>query len=140
MKTLYRPTGLKELELIADSGFKKFPPRLSWQPIFYPVLNEEYAIEIALKWNTEDEGSDYAGFVTAFDVDETYLTQFEIQNVGSDHHNELWIPADKLEEFNQQIIGEIRVTKAFLGEQFVFTKNDEINKLIRKHETKHTKL
>lgn len=45
---LYRPVGLKEMELIAESGFKKFPPRLMWQPIFYPVLNEQYASQIAL--------------------------------------------------------------------------------------------
>ncbi|AXG68736.1 hypothetical protein KORDIASMS9_00952 [Kordia sp. SMS9] len=140
MKTLYRPTGLKELELIADINFKGFPPRLEWQPIFYPVLNEQYAIEIAQKWNTKDESSGYIGIVTAFDVNEHYLNQFEVQNVGSAHHNEFWIPAEELEKFNQQIMGEIRVTKAFLGKQFVFTENEEINKLIRKHEIKHTKL
>jgi hypothetical protein len=37
--TLYRPTGANELALIIDSGMKRFPPRLFWQPIFYPVLN-----------------------------------------------------------------------------------------------------
>jgi hypothetical protein len=37
--TLYRPVGIKELELIATAGWKRFPPRLFWQPIFYPVLN-----------------------------------------------------------------------------------------------------
>ncbi|MDQ3711150.1 MAG: hypothetical protein M3388_02900 [Acidobacteriota bacterium] len=36
---LYRPVGLKELELIYDSGFSEFPPRLPHQPFFYPVLN-----------------------------------------------------------------------------------------------------
>ena len=46
LTTLYRPVGPKELELIEQSGWKKFPPRLSEQPIFYPVMNEEYAIQI----------------------------------------------------------------------------------------------
>ena len=46
-KTLFRPVGEKEMILIAESDFKKFPPRLDWQPIFYPVLNEKYAIEIS---------------------------------------------------------------------------------------------
>ena len=32
--TLYRPIGQKELDLIAESGFTKFPPRLPEQPIF----------------------------------------------------------------------------------------------------------
>lgn len=46
----YRPTGLKELELVAASGYLRWPPRLFDQPIFYPVTNEEYAKEIAIKW------------------------------------------------------------------------------------------
>ena len=45
--TLFRPVGLKELELIAESGWRAFPPRLEWQPFFYPVLNVEYAEQIA---------------------------------------------------------------------------------------------
>ena len=44
---LYRPVGTKELELIEKSGYEKYPPRLPEQPIFYPVLNEKYAAEIA---------------------------------------------------------------------------------------------
>jgi hypothetical protein len=35
---MYRPVGPKELELIAASGYREFPPRLPDQPIFYPVL------------------------------------------------------------------------------------------------------
>ena len=42
--TLYRPVGQRELNLIAASGYRAFPPRLPEQPIFYPVLNEEYWI------------------------------------------------------------------------------------------------
>ena len=45
--TLYRPVGPKELELIEDSGFREFPPRLPDQPIFYPVTNHPYATQIA---------------------------------------------------------------------------------------------
>ncbi len=45
--TLYRPAGPKELALVEQSGFTRWPPRLQEQPIFYPVTNEEYAIEIA---------------------------------------------------------------------------------------------
>jgi hypothetical protein len=51
--TLFRPVGQKELDLIEQSGWKEFPPRLFWQPIFYPVLTEEYAIAIARDWNTK---------------------------------------------------------------------------------------
>jgi hypothetical protein len=116
--TLYRPIGQKELDLIKQSGYKKFPPRLEWQPIFYPVKNQLYAEEIALKWNTEDENSGYAGYVTAFDLPEEYLSKFPIQNVGGEIHNELWIPAEELEEFNNKIVGEIRIVKSFFGEKY----------------------
>lgn len=118
MKTLYRPVGLKELQLIEASDFTAFPPRLDWQPIFYPVMNVEYAREICQKWNIHDENSDFSGFVTAFDVDSDYLAQFEVQNVGLSYHNELWVPADRLTEFNSKIIGKIRVIESYYGENF----------------------
>ena len=108
--TLYRPVGPKELALIEQSGWKKFPPRLPEQPIFYPVMNEEYAIQIARDWNVAASGS---GFVTKFAVKTDYLKQFDVQNVGGYIHNELWIPAEQLDEFNNNIVGEIEVTKSF---------------------------
>jgi len=118
LTTLYRPVGQKELELIEQSDFKKFPPRLEWQPIFYPVLNQVYAEQIAFEWNTKDEFSGYAGYVTAFDLQDDYLKKFSIQNVGGEIHNELWVPSEELEEFNHQIYGPIRVIKSFFGENF----------------------
>ena len=72
---LYRPVGLKEMVLIYET--KVFPPRLPEQPIFYPVLHLEYACQIAQRWNTKDLYSDFAGFVTEFDVEDAYLSQFE---------------------------------------------------------------
>ncbi|MBK9507756.1 MAG: hypothetical protein IPO03_20575 [Bacteroidetes bacterium] len=108
--TLYRPVGPKELALIEQSGWKKFPPRLPEQPIFYPVMNEEYAIQIARDWNVAASGS---GFVTKFEVKTDYLKQFDVQNVGGHIHNELWIPAEQLDEFNNNIVGKIKVTKSF---------------------------
>ena len=50
---LYRPVGLTELELIAAAKFVAFPPRMPEQPIFYPVLNFDYAEQIARDWNTK---------------------------------------------------------------------------------------
>ena len=50
---LFRPVGRKERDLIRESDFTAFPPRLPEQPIFYPVLNEEYAIQIARDWNAK---------------------------------------------------------------------------------------
>ncbi len=111
---LYRPVGQKELDLIEESGWKKFPPRLPDQPIFYPVMNEEYAIQISVEWNVPAYG---AGFVTKFSVDSEYLKKFEIQNVGGEIHNELWVPAEELEEFNDNIVGLIEVTKSYFKEK-----------------------
>ena len=110
LTTLYRPVGPKELELIEQSGWKKFPPRLPEQPIFYPVMNEEYAIQIARDWNVPASGF---GYVTMFNVRTDYVKKFPIQNVGGIIHNELWVPAEELEEFNSNIIGLIEVTKTF---------------------------
>lgn len=107
---LFRPVGPEELALIEQSGWKKFPPRLPEQPIFYPVMNEPYAVQIARDWNVPASGS---GFVTRFAVRKSYLDQFTIQNVGGEIHNELWIPAEQLEEFNENIVGEIEVTQEF---------------------------
>lgn len=118
LTTLYRPVGQKELDLIKTSGFKAFPPRLDWQPIFYPVLNQPYAAQIALEWNTKDAFSGYAGYVTAFDLPTAYLQKFEVQNVGGEIHNELWVPAEELDEFNNNIVGTIKVVEAFYGENF----------------------
>jgi len=116
--TLYRPVGQKELNLIEASGYTKFPPRLEWQPIFYPVTNQAYAEQIALLWNTKDEFSGYAGYVTAFDLPDAYLNKFPVQNVGGEIHNELWVPSEELEEFNNNIVGEIRVVQSFYGEKY----------------------
>lgn len=113
-KVLYRPVGPAELELIKQSGWKRFPPRLPEQPIFYPVMNEEYANQINEQWNVPAYG---AGFVTKFYMNTTYLEKFEEQNVGGEIHNELWVPAEELEEFNNNIIGLIEVTKEFYKEE-----------------------
>lgn len=107
--TLYRPVGEAEMELIRQSGYKAFPPRLFWQPIFYPVLNEEYATQIARDWNTGDAASGYVGYVTRSNVRADYLSRYEVQTVGASVHQEYWIPAEDLEEFNSNIVGAIEV-------------------------------
>lgn len=113
LTTLFRPVGQKELDLIAESGFRSFPPRLAWQPIFYPVLNEEYASFIAPEWNTKDEASGFVGYVLRFSVRTGYLAQFEVRKVGSATALELWIPAEQLDEFNENIVGPIEVISTF---------------------------
>lgn len=74
--TLCRPVGPKELDLIRATGMRGFPPRLPEQPIFYPVLTEDYAIKIARDWNLPHSG---AGFVTRFEVRHDCLAKYAIQ-------------------------------------------------------------
>ena len=112
--SLYRPVNQQELDLIAASGWTAFPPRLPEQPIFYPVLNEEYATQISRDWNVPYYG---VGYVVRFAVDTEYLKQFKVENVGDTLHNELWVPAEQLVEFNQHIDGPIEVTAEFRRSQ-----------------------
>jgi hypothetical protein len=89
---------------------RAFPPRLPDQPIFYPVLTEDYAIKIARDWNVPASG---AGFVTRFEVLRSYLDRYEAQEAGGRDHLEYWIPADDLDAFNAAIVGEIEVVREF---------------------------
>jgi len=108
--TLYRPVGPHELALIEASGWKEFPPRLPSQPIFYPVTSEEYAVQIARDWNVRHSG---AGFVTRFSVRAEHAARYPVRQVGAAVHTELWVPAEELAEFNQNIVGPIEVIAEF---------------------------
>ena len=93
----------------------RFPPRLPEQPIFYPVTNEEYATEIARDWNAK-HNEDRVSYVTRFDVMKSFLDRYETKVVGGRIHEEYWIPAEDLEEFNDNIVGMIEVIAEFKGE------------------------
>jgi hypothetical protein len=108
--TLWRPVGPRELELIRQLDMRAFPPRLPDQPIFYPVTTEAYAVKIARDWNVPASG---AGYVTRFMVRKDFLDQFDIQDAGGREHQEYWIPAERLSEFNAAIVGEIEVVASF---------------------------
>ena len=103
---LYRPTGPGELALVAASGHRRWPARLPEQPIFYPVTNEAYAVEIASRWNTRDRE---VGHVTRFAVRRAFMDRYQIQKVGAAHHTEWWVPAEELEQLNDNIVGLIEV-------------------------------
>jgi hypothetical protein len=116
LTTLFRPVGQAEFDLIAASEFRRFPPRLPGQPIFYPVLTEEYAVEIARDWNTRDEASGFAGYVLRFRVETGFLERYPERIAGAARHRELWVPAEELEEFNRHIRGPIEVVAEFRGQ------------------------
>lgn len=108
--TLWRPVGPQELELIQQAGMRAFPPRLPDQPIFYPVLTEDYAIKIARDWNVPASG---AGFVTRFEVKREFIAKYDVQEAGGRAHLEYWIPAEDLDDFNAAIVGQIEVISSF---------------------------
>ncbi len=124
--TLYRPVGPEELALVAASGWRRFPPRLPHQPIFYPVLDYEYAVEIARDWNTKESGE---GHVLRFEVSLALMSdpgvpermahlekasrldpqsrqvRFVLATAGGRTRREYWIPAESLDELNDRIMG-----------------------------------
>ncbi|GAA0556277.1 hypothetical protein GCM10010172_43990 [Paractinoplanes ferrugineus] len=104
--SLWRPTGPEELALVEKSNWRAWPPRLPDQPIFYPVLNEEYASMIARDWNVPASG---AGYVTRFEVRRSFLDRYDVHQVGGRTILEYWIPADDLAELNANIVGTITV-------------------------------
>ncbi|MFE1273413.1 hypothetical protein [Streptomyces sp. NPDC058757] len=108
--TLWRPTGPEELALVRALDWRAWPPRLPEQPIFYPVLDEDYAIRIARDWNVKHSGS---GYVTRFEVDSAFLARYPVRQAGGRTILELWVPAEELDEFNAHIVGPITVTHEF---------------------------
>jgi hypothetical protein len=108
--TLWRPVGPEELRLIEASGMSAFPPRLPEQPIFYPVLTEDYATKFARDWNAPSSGT---GFVTRFRILRVFIDRYPVREAGGREHREYWIPAGDLPDFNAAIQGAIEVTAAF---------------------------
>ena len=113
---LWRPVGMRELALVFESGMKAFPPRLPEQPIFYPVLVEAYADQIAGTWNTADEP--YAGYVLEIEIPDDFAVRYPPATVGGSMHRELWVPAEELDEFNRRMTRPISVRRAFFGSRF----------------------
>jgi len=116
--TLYRPVGLKEAELVVAEGCAGFPPRLPDQPFFYPVLDADYARQIARDWNARDAGSGHVGFVTTFEVEAPLAARYPVRTVGGRRHQELWVPAEELADFNAHLVGPIRFTEVWYGPGF----------------------
>lgn len=107
----YRPVSQAELDLLEQSEFTCWPPRLPEQPIFYPVTNEHYAIELT-QWNVSDFG---AGYVTRFAVEKVFMDQYAIHCVGAAHQTEWWVPSEDLDRLNERIVGPIEVLGAYGG-------------------------
>lgn len=115
--TLYRHAGYWDLEQIASRGWNTFHNRLD-EPILRLYQNEEYANSIALDWHAEDLISDFAGFVLAFEIQTSHLRQYELESWKEPNSWHYCVPPEKIKEFNEQIIGKIRLLRAFYGDEF----------------------
>ncbi|MBS1792647.1 MAG: hypothetical protein JSS81_02265 [Acidobacteria bacterium] len=78
------------------------------QSILYHVANKAYAAQIARDRNAK-YNADRVGCVTRFAVRRDFLDRYETKIVGGSRHEEYRIPAEDLEEFNQNIVGKIDV-------------------------------
>ena len=112
---------IRDRKLIEDSGFKAYPPRLPDQPIFYPVLNEGYARQIAKDWNSR-LNDDKEGYVTRFAVKKSTADKYKPEVVGAKEHEEIWVPAEELDAFNAAIIGKIEVIVKYAHDKLVWEK------------------
>ncbi|MFF2349505.1 ADP-ribosylation/crystallin J1 [Kitasatospora sp. NPDC058115] len=108
--TLRRPTGPQEPALVEAANWRAWPPRLPDQPIFYPVLNEDYAIRIARDRSVPASG---VGYVTRFEVDTAFLARYPVRRAGGRTILELRFPAEDLPAFNRHLVGRIEVVHAF---------------------------
>lgn len=117
--TMYRPVGTAELALIEESHFAAYPPRLPDQPIFYPVLNEGYARQIAKDWNSR-LNDDKQGYVTRFKVKKSVADKYQSEIVGGKEHEEIWVPAEELTDFNEAIVGKIEVIAKYAKDELVW--------------------
>lgn len=110
---LFRPTGFCELELVESSGWRRWPPRLPDQPIFSPVTTFAYAEKIARDWNSVLPAPNNRGFVLRFKINAPIAARFPRQLAGGRDHEELWVPADDLEVFNDGIVGLIEMVAEY---------------------------
>jgi hypothetical protein len=104
------------------------------------VLTRSYATQIAREWNTQDDTSGFAGFVTQFEVSDAYVRHYAVQSVGDRSHREYWIPAADLEKFNDHISGRIEVVEHFTSDSFVLEIDPtthlplELDRLMQEHD------
>lgn len=64
------------------------------------MTNEEYATQIARDWKATDAVSGYVGYGLRFHVHLKFLVKYPVRSVGAAVHQEYWIPAANLSDFN----------------------------------------
>ena len=106
---VFRPIGPEELKLLEANGWRRWLARLPHQPIFYPMTNEEYARD---RIEVERRGVRTV-YVARFRVRRSFMDRYEIPQVGASHHAEWWIPAEDLDDLNDNIVGTIELIARF---------------------------
>ena len=71
-----------------------------------------YAEMIARDWNVK-YNDDHKGYVTRFSVIADVANSYARQVVGGRECEELWVPAEELNAFNDAIVGKIEVVAEF---------------------------
>ena len=110
---LFRPTGQAELDLVAQAGWRAWPPRLPDQPIFYPVTTFAYAEKISRYWNSVLPTPNNIGHVTRFEINAETAARYPLQLAGGRDHEELWVPAEEMDLFNAGIVGQIKCLASY---------------------------
>ena len=104
---------------ICGPGTTNISTSYTYEPLFLNVTEElsedktlspSETIRIARDWNVKASG---VGYVTRFQVRRDHLEQYEVQQVGGQTILEYWIPAERLEELNDNIVGTIEVVHTF---------------------------
>jgi hypothetical protein len=72
-------------------------------------LNEEYARFIASECITSKASSAYTGYVLRLRVRSDFVAQFEIRKKASEIALEYEIPAGRVVQFNENIVGKIEL-------------------------------
>ncbi len=102
LQTLYKPVGERELTMIERSGWTRFPPRIARRPVFYTDMTED---------NAGNNAVQEAAYIIKFHVRKEYLKKYAITHNHTSDHDELRVPTDALEDFNNNIIGLIEVAR-----------------------------
>jgi hypothetical protein len=111
--TLYKPVSQKELDLIKKSGWKAFPLELKEQPFFYPLMKDAYSAQISKECTTPAYS---IGYITRFEIDVEFVSRYKVRHIGPSRQQELWIPPEELNEFNQHLSGVIEVVGTVTSE------------------------
>ncbi|MEV4518033.1 hypothetical protein AB0K00_54890 [Dactylosporangium sp. NPDC049525] len=110
--TLWRSTGQAELDRVAASAWREWPPRRPDQPTFSAVLHREHATTIVRERHVPAGG---VGYVTRFEVQRAYLGRYELQHVAGLDAPQYRIPAGDLADLNAHIVGAIMEEADYRG-------------------------